>query len=460
MGSSCEGVCGDQPTNTAENTVDTVAKKPDRKRSRRASTTAKKEAGYDSDSDDASHSQVHHTAKESIDTDSDYASEPEAASATNTTHDHDVLDQSLSRDPVLDTDPYEPADAVEPSTEEIIEAFKRAVHSSKDALVMQLMDEYPSLELLNVPFADGDNALHVAVRNSSHTLILFLLNHGLSPNRQNTENGETALHAAVKTHDIRIVALMTKYKADPEITDNSHRTALQIAMENHDEDIIELLSPHAQQLVIQNLHTMDDAQQELMDNDEADIIDADILDEIEPDEPAEPEPVATTMTVGLKAGGSNKAPFAPLKRVNTQAALEDLAAISKKKKSLPVLEAWLEKKQDHMPYQWQRRWVIVRESHLLWSEVQRTIQDPKNVNERKKFNNSVSLMAIKEIVPVTSSKSQRKFIMRLERDGSKNKAKEYLWKCASQSDRDFWVDGLRAHIKNIKSVMQFLTTEK
>lgn len=150
-------------------------------------------------------------------------------------------------------------------------------------------------------------------------------------------------------------------------------------------------------------------------------------------------------------------PFATLKRVNTQQALNAIHDITSKKNKLPLLEAWLEKKQDHVPYQWQRRWVIVKDSHILWSDTQRKIKDPKNAKERKKFNNSVSLMTISEIKPVTKSKSQRKFIIVVGRDGMKgNKKREYLWKCSTKDDRDNWVRGLQSHINHMHSIKAFL----
>ena len=125
-------------------------------------------------------------------------------------------------------------------------------------------------------------------------------------------------------------------------------------------------------------------------------------------------------------------------------------------KKLPVLEGWLEKKSAAMGKRWQTRWVIVRKSYLLWSDVQRDIKSPRDVRERMKFNNSVSLMSIKDVQAVTEGKSQRKFKILAEANGGKRKKKEYLWKCSSQKDRDDWVVGLKSHIKQIKSVLSYL----
>ena len=66
---------------------------------------------------------------------------------------------------------------------------------------------------------------------------------------------ETALHTAVRTRDVNVVALLTRYKADPSLENNDLQTPLMIAAQRKDEDIIELLCPSTHDLVIQNLHT-------------------------------------------------------------------------------------------------------------------------------------------------------------------------------------------------------------
>lgn len=64
--------------------------------------------------------------------------------------------------------------------EEAQDKFYSAVQSGKDYLVMHYDREFPELDLLQTTFMNGDNCLHVAVRNKSPDLILYLLSNGLS----------------------------------------------------------------------------------------------------------------------------------------------------------------------------------------------------------------------------------------------------------------------------------------
>eukprot|EP00483_Globobulimina_turgida_P005264 UN05274 len=130
--------------------------------------------------------------------------------------------------------------------------------------------------------------------------------------------------------------------------------------------------------------------------------------------------------------------------------------ISDAKDGLPKLAAWLEKKQRSMPYQYQKRWVIVKGSHLLWSDIQRDIKNVKDVNERKKFNNSLNIMSITEIRVVKKGKTERKFAFNV---GSTKQKNEYVWRCATKSDRDFWVKSLKKHVAHVKSLLTYLGTK-
>merc|ERR1712228_861676 len=142
---------------------------------------------------------------------------------------------------------------------------------------------------------------------------------------------------------------------------------------------------------------------------------------------------------------SRQNPFGKLKRNNTRKALAEMEDLANAKENLPKLEAWLEKKQNSMPYQWQKRWVVVKGSYLLWSDKQRSIKDAKSVSDRKKFNNSINILAITLIDPVTKGKSQRKFVITVGNKEDNGKYKEYMWKCATMDDRDFWVKSMNRH---------------
>ena len=152
-------------------------------------------------------------------------------------------------------------------------------------------------------------------------------------------------------------------------------------------------------------------------------------------------------------------PFGKLKRDNTKRILSEISHITDGKRKLPTLNAWLEKKSKSMGRGYQKRWVIVKGSYLLWSDVQRDIKNPKNIKERNKWNNSVNLMQIKEVKPVLEGKTQRKFKIMIKMSGIKDKKREYLWKCATKEDRDFWVDSLKKHISQMKSMIAYLGTK-
>ena len=57
-------------------------------------------------------------------------------------------------------------------------------------------------------------------------------------------------------------------------------------------------------------------------------------------------------------------PFTKLKREKTKKMLKEMHDIANAKEDLPKLAGWLEKRQPHLPYSWQKRWVVVKVSAL------------------------------------------------------------------------------------------------
>eukprot|EP01084_Bolivina_argentea_P156664 273029_1 len=357
-------------------------------------------------------------------------------------------------------------------------AFKDAVQNGNDSLVMHFVQEYPELDLLQFKFENGNNPLQVAVKNKSHNLMIYLLENGVSPNEQNHKNGDTALHTAVRTRDVKIVALLSKYLADAAITNKAYETPLTVASDNSDADIIELLAPDTLREIRKRISSMGFKHQTsaamhsmaddiLSDNDE-EINSRRQLYSIKEKPMYEIQQMpADYKTFDDKLNASEKMkmdvmrvvrqnPFNKLKNDNTKKALMEMEQIANAKGDLPILSGWLEKKQSSMPYQWQRRWVVVKGSHFLWSDIQRDINDAKNIKERKKFNNSISLMSVTEIKSVTKGKTQRKFTLNV---GASKKRKEYLWKCATKTDREYWVKGLKKHIAHTKAVVNYFGTK-
>lgn len=85
----------------------------------------------------------------------------------------------------------------------------------------------------------------------------LILHEYTQPNDQNSSNGETALHTAVRTRDIKVCALLCKYRADPCITNKDFETPLTIAGDNRDDDIQELLAPDTQALIMNRLASVE-----------------------------------------------------------------------------------------------------------------------------------------------------------------------------------------------------------
>ena len=59
---------------------------------------------------------------------------------------------------------------------------------------------------------------------------------------------------------------------------------------------------------------------------------------------------------------------------------------------------------------YQKRWIIVKGAHFLWSSKQRQIENDGNRKERKKFNGYIHLMTIEAIGPIDTSANTKFFV--------------------------------------------------
>eukprot|EP01083_Nonionella_stella_P022870 63210_1 len=334
-----------------------------------------------------------------------------------------------------------------PTDETIISQFKDAIQTGNESLVMYHIEHNTSLNLLDIKFENNDSCLHIAVRNKSYKLIIYLLSEGVSPNTQN-DDGETCIHTATRTREIKCVTLLSKYNADINKKNNNDQTALMIAAENGDEDIIELLSPVTQTLIdihIKKESTIEITTTDMNENPSPDVnvsdttvavaeADKKALESVEEKKSFDDTKYDEKQSEKTKVVKIN--PFSKMKRKTTQKALMSMQNIVSNEKHLPKLEGWLKKKKKRPPYSWQNRWVIVKDEHLVYADTKMTIQDPRNPKERAKFNGHLSLMAIIEIASVIKSKKQDKFKI-IAKEG-KNKKREYLFKAGSQNDRNYW----------------------
>lgn len=90
----------------------------------------------------------------------------------------DSYDGDTGADPDDDNRPPRITDQY--STERNKSGFLDAVEQGNDSLVDYFLREYPSLNLLEVEFENGDTCLHVAVRKRHTQLVFYLLQHGVS----------------------------------------------------------------------------------------------------------------------------------------------------------------------------------------------------------------------------------------------------------------------------------------
>ena len=70
------------------------------------------------------------------------------------------------------------------------------------------------------------------------------------------------------------------------------------------------------------------------------------------------------------------------------------------------------------------------------------------MKERSKFQNSMTLLTIKEVRPI-NSKRKRKFDIVTSQ-------KEYHFRAVNPDQRDHWVQGLRSHMKVLANSLGFI----
>ena len=67
-------------------------------------------------------------------------------------------------------------------------------------------------------------------------------------------------------------------------------------------------------------------------------------------------------------------------------------------------------------------------------------------------------MSIKNIEIVIESKTQTKFRIIVEKKSDvKNDMEQYIWKCSNKEERDYWVNGLKKHISQLKDVYKVVS---
>ncbi|CAH1993637.1 unnamed protein product [Acanthoscelides obtectus] len=115
-----------------------------------------------------------------------------------------------------------------------------AVEAGNQSMCRELLSTLTS-EQLKAASANGDTALHLAVRRKDIDMVRILVDYGTSVDIRNGE-GQTPLHIAAAEGDELLVKYFYGVRASASVTDNQDRTPMHLAAENGHANIIELLA--------------------------------------------------------------------------------------------------------------------------------------------------------------------------------------------------------------------------
>uniref|UniRef100_A0A6P7F814 Serine/threonine-protein phosphatase 6 regulatory ankyrin repeat subunit A isoform X2 n=1 Tax=Diabrotica virgifera virgifera TaxID=50390 RepID=A0A6P7F814_DIAVI len=115
-----------------------------------------------------------------------------------------------------------------------------AVEAGNQSMCRELLSAQTA-EQLKAQSANGDTALHLAVRRKDIDMVRILVDYGTSVDIRNGE-GQTPLHIAAAEGDEVLVKYFYGVRASASVTDNQDRTPMHLAAENGHANIIELLA--------------------------------------------------------------------------------------------------------------------------------------------------------------------------------------------------------------------------
>ncbi|KAL1490865.1 hypothetical protein ABEB36_011550 [Hypothenemus hampei] len=115
-----------------------------------------------------------------------------------------------------------------------------AVEAGNQSMCRELLNTLTS-EQLRAASANGDTALHLAVRRKDIDMVRILVDYGTNVDIRNGE-GQAPLHIAAAEGDEVLVKYFYGVRASAAITDNQDRTPMHLAAENGHANIIELLA--------------------------------------------------------------------------------------------------------------------------------------------------------------------------------------------------------------------------
>merc|ERR1712048_954174 len=128
--------------------------------------------------------------------------------------------------------------------------------------------------------------------------------------------------------------------------------------------------------------------------------------------------------------------------------------VNSAKDELVQLESWMDKKQNAPPYKWMKRWVVVKDAYLLWSDRKISVENGVTAQEKLRWNRCIGLEKIENVKRVNDK------YHRMLRFTVKGMKREFVWRAPSKKIRDKWLRNLDEHIQYTKRAAMFSIYEE
>ena len=112
------------------------------------------------------------------------------------------------------------------------------------------------------------------------------------------------------------------------------------------------------------------------------------------------------------------------------------------------MSGWLDKRQEAFPHSWLRRWVVVRENTMMWSDRMIHVGRHGVERERHRWNKTFDIKYITEVQPkMASDRQQRKFKIVVKRGRD---TRHYTFRAMAKDERDGWTEMIQKHVEHYK----------
>merc|ERR1711971_882811 len=107
---------------------------------------------------------------------------------------------------------------------------------------------------------------------------------------------------------------------------------------------------------------------------------------------------------------------------------------------------------------WLRRWVVLTNCHILWSDKRMEIDDADDRAQRRRFSGQCNLLTVTHVEAdiVKGSTDQRCFRFMTGEVCAERKTKGYFWRADSEQSRNSWVRGLTQRVELLHEFEQHL----